>query len=79
LFHTKQRKAPAKAKVRSRDDTMAHFVDVLAADWIDIEELFQRASAESAKRGVGRFTSRRKFDRYIAARERSPSVVGRTR
>ena len=42
--------------MRSRDDTMAHFVDVLAADWIDIEELFQRASAESAKRGVGRFT-----------------------
>ena len=68
------RKAKAPAKVRkargSRDDLMAAFVDQLMLEGMTIDQLFQRAAAELKKRGILRFTVRRKFDRFIASRER---------
>jgi hypothetical protein len=62
---TSKPKAPAK-----RAGSMAEFVDGLMLKGMSIDELFAQASAESKKRGIGRFQNRRKLDRHIANRTR---------
>jgi hypothetical protein len=58
----------AKRQPPKQVGSMAEFVDKLMQKGMSLEELFRRASAESKKRGIRRFTDRRKFDRYIANR-----------
>jgi hypothetical protein len=62
----------AKAQPTAKADSMAAYVDGLMQKGMAIERLFKLAAAESAKRGIRRFTDRRKFDRYIANRSNNP-------
>jgi hypothetical protein len=61
----------AKRQAPKQGGSMAEFVDRLMQKGMSLERMFKLAAAESEKRGIRRFTDRRKFDRYIASRERS--------
>jgi hypothetical protein len=58
----------AKRQPPKQGGSMAEFVDGLMLKGMALERLFKLAAAESKKRGIRRFTDRRKFDRYIANR-----------
>jgi hypothetical protein len=71
----KKQAAPAKKPAASTKkqvskkaapEAMTVFVNSLLAKGLPSDEMFELASAESKKRGVKRFTIRKKFDRYIA-------------
>jgi hypothetical protein len=58
--------APAKATKKASPEAMTVFVNALIAKGLPTDEMFELASVESNKRGIKRFTIRKKFDRYIA-------------